>query len=43
MIPTYPRFKPLELADRGDIEGFTRWFDPFSDFRFPSLWCQPSA
>lgn len=38
MIPAYPRFKRLELADRRDIESILRRFDPYSDYRFPSLW-----
>ena len=39
MIPEFPLFKPLEIEDRADIEGFLKEFPPYSDFNFFSLWC----
>ena len=39
MIPTFPNFKKLELADRHDVERFTRGRPPSSDFNFAGLWC----
>ena len=39
MIPLFPSFKPLELADRRPIARITRRFEPYSDFSFGSLWC----
>ena len=38
MIPTFPQFKKLELADREMIERFTAKFPPYSDFNFVSMW-----
>ena len=35
--PIFPRFKPLEMSDRAEIEAFTRQFDPYSDFCFSLL------
>jgi hypothetical protein len=34
MIPEFPQFKKLELADKGDIEKFTLKYPPYSDFNF---------
>ena len=39
MIPTFPRFKPLELTDRPHVTRVTHRFEPYSDFSFGSLWC----
>src|SRR3989344_1313301 len=39
MIPTFPKFKNLELGDRADIESLTKKFQPYSDYNFTSLWC----
>lgn len=38
-IPTFPRFKPLDLEDRGEIDSFTRQHPPYSDFNFVNLFC----
>ena len=38
MIPQFPKFKKLELSDRGDVEKFTKQFPPYSDFNFVSMW-----
>lgn len=38
MIPAFPAFKRIELADRADVEAYTSRFEPFSDFNFTSLW-----
>ena len=38
MIPTFPKGKPLELADREEIIEITSKFPPFSDFNFVSMW-----
>ncbi len=38
MIPTFPKFKKIEISDRADIECITRKFPPYSDFNFTSLW-----
>jgi len=38
MIPEFPQFKKLELADREEVEKITGVFDPYSDFNFTSLW-----
>jgi hypothetical protein len=38
MIPTFPTFKRVELADRQDVEAHTSRFEPYSDFNFTSLW-----
>lgn len=38
MIPTFPRFKALELKDKQAIERVTKEFPPYSDFNFTSLW-----
>ncbi len=35
--PVFPNFKPLEMADRSEIEAFTRQFEPYSDFCFSVL------
>jgi len=37
-IPEFPKFKDLELADRGAVERLTKKFKPYSDFNFSSLW-----
>jgi hypothetical protein len=39
MIPTFPKFKRLELSDRPKVEQFTSRYPPYSDFNFTSLWC----
>ncbi|MSU44873.1 DUF2156 domain-containing protein [Candidatus Nomurabacteria bacterium] len=39
MIPEFPQFKKLELADKSDVETFTSRFPPYSDFNFVSMWC----
>ena len=38
MIPEFPEFKKLELADKDEIENFTKQFPPYSDFNFVSMW-----
>jgi hypothetical protein len=38
MIPVFPKFKKLELADKKEIERVTKEFPPYSDFNFVSLW-----
>lgn len=35
--PGFPRFKKLELRDRGSIERLTERFPPYSDYSFASL------
>jgi uncharacterized protein len=39
MIPQFPKFKPIELSDRKEIELITSQFAPYSDFNFTSLYC----
>lgn len=39
MIPTFPKFKKLELSDRAEIESITRRYPPYSDYNFTSMWC----
>lgn len=38
MLPRFPAFKQLELADRCDVQHYTARYAPFSDFNFASLW-----
>ncbi len=38
MLPKFPQFKKLELADRAEIERLTSDKPPYSDFNFTSLW-----
>lgn len=38
MIPEFPKFKPIELSDKEDVEKFTHKFPPYSDFNFVSMW-----
>lgn len=38
MSPAFPQFKYLELSDKAAIEGLTRYYPPYSDFEFASLW-----
>ncbi len=38
MLPKFPEFKKLELADKIEIEKITSMFAPYSDFNFVSLW-----
>ena len=38
MIPQFPEFKHVEIADREAVEAYTHRFDPYSDFNFTSLW-----
>lgn len=38
MIPTFPEFKKLELADKKDVEKFTAKFTPYADFNFSNMW-----
>lgn len=38
MIPQFPEFKKLELADKEDVEKVTKQFPPYSDFNFTSMW-----
>lgn len=37
MISLFPEFKPLELADRVDIDAASSGFPPYSDFNFTNL------
>jgi hypothetical protein len=36
-IPRFPRFRPLQISDRSEIEAFTRGHPPYSDYNFVSL------
>ncbi len=38
MIPLFPKFKPLTLKDKTEIEKITFQYPPYSDFNFVSLW-----
>lgn len=38
MIPYFPKFKPLELCDKFEVEKFTSKFPPYNDFSFTNLW-----
>lgn len=38
LIPPFPHFRPITLADRGAIEDVTSCFPPSSDFNFTGLW-----
>ena len=38
MIPLFPKFKPIELSDKEEVESFNSKFLPYSDFNFISLW-----
>src|SRR6185369_3066931 len=38
MIPQFPKFKPIELSDKEEVEGFNDKFPPYSDFNFISRW-----
>src|SRR5579872_3865640 len=38
MIPSFPRFKSLEIEDKEEIEHLTKKYPPYSDFIFTSLW-----
>lgn len=38
MIPTFPKFKKIELFDKEEIEKYTEQYPPYSDFEFASLW-----
>lgn len=38
MIPIFPEFKNLEVADRTEINQLTSKFSHYSDYQFPSLW-----
>lgn len=38
MIPKFPQFKKLELADKKEIEGIVLQYLPYSDFNFISMW-----
>ena len=37
-IPEFPYFKKLELADKEEVEKFTKKFLPYSDFNFANIW-----
>ena len=37
-LPEFPKFKPLELSDKQDIEKITNKYPPYSDFNFVSMW-----
>jgi hypothetical protein len=39
MIPTFPKFKKIEITDQKEIEDFTKDYPPYSDFNFISLFC----
>ena len=39
MIPTFPSFKEIEIADKAPIEEYTKQYRPYSDFNFTNLWC----
>jgi hypothetical protein len=38
MLPKFPEFKKLELADKKEIEAYTAKLPPYSDFNFVSMW-----
>lgn len=38
MIPQFPVFKRIEIADLKEVEQFTNQFQPYSDYNFISLW-----
>lgn len=38
MLPEFPNFKPIELADKEDVEKITGQHPPYSDFNFVSMW-----
>lgn len=38
MIPKFPNFKKIELADRASIDSYTNRHLPYSDFNFTNLW-----
>lgn len=38
MIPSFPKFKKLELADQAEIQKITDDFPPYSDFNFISMY-----
>lgn len=41
MIPLFPKFKTLNINDKGDVDNFVRKFPPYSDYNFISMfvWC----
>lgn len=39
MLPEFPRFKPIDLADRPIVEAMIADFPPFADFNFVELYC----
>lgn len=38
MIPSFPKFKQIELADRAAVEAVVHSFPPYSDFSFTNLY-----
>ena len=38
MIPEFPVFKRIDLADAKEVQQFTEQFPPYSDYNFISLW-----
>ncbi len=38
MIPSFPIFKRVAIADRAAVEAHARNYPPYSDFNFTSLW-----
>ena len=38
MLPTFPRFKPVEWQDRPCVQGYTDRYQPYSDFNFTSIY-----
>lgn len=38
MIPTFPNFKKLELADKEEFEKHTKKYAPYSDYNFVSIY-----
>ena len=38
MIPEFPKFKPIELGDKDEVEKITSKYPPYSDFNFVSMW-----
>lgn len=39
LIPTFPKFSPLTIDTKKDVEHLTKQFEPYSDFNFTSLLC----
>jgi len=38
MIPSFPKFKKIELSDVDDVKKITQKYPPYSDFNFSNIW-----